>query len=362
MSTGVALIGYGLAGQVFHGPLIAATPGLEVRRIVTSNPQRRARAAVDFPEAKLLPGTDELWNDLAGIDLVVVATVNTLHASQAITALEQGKATVVDKPMALSTVEATRILEAAERTGRPLAVFQNRRWDSDFLLLRQLVEGDRLGGIRRVESRFERYKPQVQPGSWRDETPPEQGGGLLSDTGAHLIDQAHVLLGHPDTVYAEIASGRAGGAADDDCFVALGFAAGTRVHLWMSALAPSTGARWRVWGSRAAFECWGLDPQEPQIVAGGRPGAPGFGEPDGTQHAVLSEGAAGSAGENLPLPAGRYVDFYAGMAAAVRGEAPVPVPATAGWDALAVIEAARESAATKSVVRPRFRSQAASPG
>jgi predicted dehydrogenase len=349
---GVAVIGYGLAGSVFHAPLVAADPGLEVRAIVTGNPERRERARRDFPEARLLATADELWNGIAGIGLVVVATPNHLHAPQAITALDLGLAAVVDKPMALSTVEAAAMLAAAERSGGVFAVFQNRRWDSDFLLLRETLESDRLGGLFRIESRFERFRPEVNTDSWREETSSEAGGGLLLDLGSHLIDQALVLLGPPSGVYAEIALARPGAVADDDCFLALEFAAGARAHLWMSNLATSIGPRWRAWGSREAIEVWGLDPQEAYIRAGGRPGDPGFGRPDGSQRAVVTSAGEAGPGHEVELPAGRYGDFYAGVAAAIRGEGPVPVPAQAGRDVLAVVEAARQSAATGRVVRP----------
>ncbi len=356
---GVAVVGYGLAGQVFHAPLVAATPSLEVRAIVTANPERRQRAERDFPDARLLATADQLWNDTGGIGLVVVATPNHLHATQAITALELGLAAVVDKPIALSTRESGTMLAAAERTGRPLAAFQNRRWDSDFLLLRELLAGDQLGGLFRVESRFERFRPEVNNASWREETPPEGGGGLLLDLGSHLIDQAHVLLGSPRRVYAEISMARPGAVSDDDCFLALEFTGGARAHLWMSTAAPSIGPRWRVWGRRRALEVWGLDPQESYIRAGGHPSDPGYGGPDGSQRAVLTEGGEGGATRELPLPAGRYGDFYREMAAAVRGEGPVPVPARAGHDVLAVIEAARASVASGKVVAPDLDGSAA---
>ncbi|MGO8686271.1 MAG: Gfo/Idh/MocA family oxidoreductase [Candidatus Dormibacteria bacterium] len=349
---GVAVIGYGLAGSVFHAPLVAATPGLEVRAIVTANPERRHAAERDFPAARIVTGADRLWEDCADIGLVVVATPNHLHATQAITALEHGLAVVVDKPMALSTDEAGAMLAAAGRTGGLLAVFQNRRWDSDFLLLREMVGDGRLGGLFRVESRFERFRLEVDPGSWREQTSPEAGGGLLLDLGSHLIDQALLLLGQPSGVYAEIAQVRPGAIADDDCFLALSFPGGARAHLWMSILAASLGPRWRVWGDRGALEVWGLDPQEAYIRAGGRPADPQYGKPDGSQRAAFTSASEPSAAREVQVPAGRYVDFYAGMAAAIRGEAAVPVPAQAGWDALAVIEAARQSVASGRVVRP----------
>ena len=349
---GVALLGYGLAGSVFHAPLVSATPGLELRAIVTANPERRQRAASDHPTARLVGTADELWQDLRDIGLVVVATPNHLHAPQAITALEMGIAAVVDKPMALSTQEASQMARAAERSRRPLGVFHNRRWDTDYLLLRGLVERDELGGLFRLEGRFERFRPEVRGDSWREATTPEAGGGLLLDLGSHLIDQSLVLLGQPDGVYAEISQVRPGGASDDDCFLALHFPSGARAHLWMTNLAPSAGARWRAWGSRSTLEVWGLDPQEVNLREGARPGDPGFGEPDESQRAVLTSGDEPSTAQQVSLPTGRWGDYYAQVAQAVRGEGPMPVPAEAGGRVLAVIEAARRSAATGSVVRP----------
>jgi predicted dehydrogenase len=354
---GVAVIGYGLAGSAFHAPLVAADPGLEVRAIVTGNPERRERAQRDFPDARLLASANELWVDATGIGLVVVATPNEFHAAQAITALEQGLPAVVDKPMALGPAEARAMMDAAERTGQMLAVFHNRRWDSDFLLVREMVESDQLGGLFRLESRFERFRPEVDPGSWREKSSPEAGGGLLLDLGSHLIDQALVLLGRPIGVYAEIRQVRPGALADDDCFLALDFPSGSKAHLWMSNLAASIGPRWRVWGSRKALEVWGLDPQEAYIRGGGRPGDPGYGEPNGSQRATLTtpgEAGLASLGDEVPLPAGRYGDFYAGVAAAIRGVGPVPVPAQAGRDVLVVVEAARKSVASGTVVSPAY--------
>jgi predicted dehydrogenase len=352
---GVAVIGYGLAGAVFHAPLIAATPGLRVRAVVTGSPDRRRRAKEDFPDARLPATADELWSAIDDVGLVVVATPNHLHAPQAITALELGRAVVVDKPLARSTAEAGCMLEAAERTGGLLCVFHNRRWDSDFLLLRELVEQDRLGGLHRLEARFERYRPDVKVGTWRAEATAEQGGGLLLDLGSHLIDQALVLLGRPDAVYGEVARVRRGALADDDCFLSLRFKGGAHAHLWMSDVTPAIGPRWRAWGSREALEVWGLDSQEAYVRAGGRPGSPGYGEPDGGQRASLvGGGEPGSPGSDIRLPAGRAGDFYAGMAAAIRGESPVPVPAEAGMDVLAVVEAARRSEATQTVVAPQW--------
>jgi scyllo-inositol 2-dehydrogenase (NADP+) len=327
----VAIVGYGLAGSEFHAPLIAEVPDLEVRSVVTAHPERRRRAAADFPGARLLGSADELWDDHAGVDLVVLATPNHLHAPQAITALERGMAVVVDKPMALSTAEATAMMEAEQRSGRALSVFQNRRWFGDSLVLRETLESGRLGGLLRLEGRFERHRPALRPGAWREETASEMGGGLLLDLGSHLIDLVLVLLGMPESVYAEIDRVREGAVADDDCFVSLSFAGGARAHLWVSNLTPAPGPRWRAWGRAAALEIW--DPE------------------DGHPRALLTAGGE-PAGREVPVPEARPAEFYSRMAAAVRGEGSPPVGAAEGRNVLAIIEAARRSASAGAAVRP----------
>src|SRR5579872_752837 len=159
----VAIVGYGLAGSVFHAPLIASTRGMSVAAIVTANPGRRQRAGRDFPEARVLDTADEIWNDAAHVDLVVVASPNRYHAPLALAAIRHGIAVVIDKPMALSTGEALDLIRMSRESSVPVTCFQNRRWDGDFLTVRRLVANGMLGPITRFESRFERYRPTVRP-------------------------------------------------------------------------------------------------------------------------------------------------------------------------------------------------------
>ena len=199
----VGLIGYGLAGAVFHAPLISATPGLSLTAIVTANEARRAQAARDHPQARLLPDADSLWRSASELDLVVVASPNRTHAPLALAAVGAGLAVVVDKPLAATTGDARRLIDAARDRGTLLTVFQNRRWDGDFLTLRRLLAEGSLGAVMRFESRFERWRPTVKAG-WRMLGAPEDAGGLLFDLGSHLIDQALVLFGPVTHVYAEL--------------------------------------------------------------------------------------------------------------------------------------------------------------
>ena len=196
-------------------------------------------------------------------DLVVIATPNRLHVPLGIAALEAGLPVVIDKPMAPSVAEAQKLIEASQRTGKLLTVFQNRRWDSDFRTVRSLLDADLdlLGTVTRFESRFERYRPTPRHDAWRELGGSDEAGGLLYDLGSHLIDQALILFGTPTKVYAEIERRRAGVQVDDDTFVALQFASGVRAHLWMSSVARIPGPRMRISGLRAPTKNGGWTPR-----------------------------------------------------------------------------------------------------
>ena len=315
------IAGYGLAGEVFHAPLVDSVDGLAVAGIVTTNAERAAKARAAFPDAAVVGSVDELWD---GIDLLVVATPNRAHVELALAAIERDVAVVVDKPLASSADDAERLLAAGGR----VTVFQNRRWDGDFLTLRRVLP--ELGPVVRMESRFERFRPEVRADAWRELPDAAEGGGLLLDLGAHLVDQARVLFGHPRRVYAEVRTVRPGARVDDDVFVALEHGGGVVSHLWMSAAQPLFGPRFRVAGLRAGFACDGLDPQEPQLAAGVRPGDPAY-------------------GVSPPLERGRYEEFYAGVVAWLRDGAPPPVDPADSLAGLRILEAARRSSETKTV-------------
>jgi predicted dehydrogenase len=345
----VGLLGYGLAGRVFHAPLIAATPGLHLAAVVTRDPERRAKLQADHPAAAALDSPDELWARASALDLVVVATPNRSHVPLARAALAAGLPVVVDKPLAPTSVEARALAEEARARGLLLTVFQNRRWDGDFLTLGRLLDAGALGTVRRFESRFERWAP-VPKGGWRERGEPEEAGGLLFDLGAHLIDQALLLFGPATAVYAELDRRRPGAAVDDDAFVALGHASGVRSHLWMSKVAAQRGPRFRVLGDRGAFTKYGLDIQEPALAAGGVPGSPGWGEEPPESWGRLGVDGATQVVRSEP---GCYPRFYEAVAAALRGVAPAPIDPQDAIAALEIIEAARSSAESGAVERLR---------
>ncbi len=343
----VALVGYGLAGSVFHAPLIAATEGMVLDTVVTSNEERAAQARTEFPQVRVAASADDLWPMAAELDLVVIASPNKTHVPLATAALDAGLPVVVDKPVAGTAAEARALAALAEERGLLLSVFQNRRWDNDFLTLRALLERGELGDVQRFESRFERWRPRLK-GGWRESGAPEEIGGLLYDLGSHVVDQALVLFGPAVRVYAEVDVRRAGAAADDDTFLALTHANGVRSHLYVSATAAQLGPRFRVLGSRAGYVKYGLDPQEADLRTGARPGrgAGAWGVEPEALWGRVGEGESPVTGGGRPVPTlpGDYPAYYAAVASALRDGTPPPVTAEEAAAALDVLEAARRSA------------------
>lgn len=343
----VALVGYGLAGESFHAPFIASTRGMRLDAIVTRDPSRRARAAREHREARLLDSIDEVLEQADALDLVVVATPNRSHVPMARAALEAGLGVVVDKPLAPTAAEARALVRLAGERGRLLTVYQNRRWDSDFLTLRRLVAEGALGDVLRVESRFERWRPEPKAG-WKENADPAEGGGILLDLGTHLVDQAVTLLGPVTGVYAELDLRRPGAAVEDDAFVALAHASGARTHVWLSAVAAQGGPRFRVLGSRGAWVKHGMDVQEAALKAGARPrGRDDWGREPEAQWGQLGTDEARTTTESL---AGDYGRFYRGVVQALREGAPPPVDPADAVHVLELLELARTSAADRAVV------------
>jgi scyllo-inositol 2-dehydrogenase (NADP+) len=335
----VAIVGYGLAGSVFHAPLIDATSGLSVATIVTANAERAKAAAGAYPEARVLARAADVWGRAADHDVAVIAAPNPAHATLVREALDAGLAVVVDKPLAPTAAEARDLVSDAERRGLPLTVFHNRRWDSDQLTLRRLIAEGALGEVLRYESRFERWSPEPTDAKpWRDSASPSEGGGVLLDLGSHLIDQALTLFGPAVRVHGEVSS-RRGRAADDDAFVALEHASGVRSHLAASLVAGAPGPRLRVLGTEAAYVVAGLDGQEDALRAGLRPGRDvDWGVEPRSRWGEL---VRGDEREPVPSEPGAWPEFYEGLTRALREGAAPSVDPEDAVAVLEVIEAAR---------------------
>lgn len=319
----VGIVGYGLAGRIFHGQLIRAEPAMRVAAVVTRNPERRAQAADDHPDVALHPSLDEML-DAGGLDLVVIASPNDQHAPGALACLEAGLPIVVDKPLAIDAAQARGVVEQAAQAGVPLTVFQNRRWDSDVLTLRRLIDDAELGEVVRFESRFERWRPNVTPGKRSEGTGP--GGGILLDLGSHLVDQATHLFGPVLDLHGEVAARR--GGADDDVFCSLEHESGVRSHLSATALAGAPGPRLRVLGTHGAYVVEPLDGQEEMLRAGRGPEDASYGVEPQERWGRLHRGD-----EVRPVRSerGRWDLFYAEVASALTDGTPMPVDP---WDAV----------------------------
>ncbi len=340
MELRAALIGFGLAGAVFHAPLIAATPGLALTTVVTGNRDRAAEARRRYPAVRIEGRPEAIWERASEYELVVVATPNSAHAELASQAIESGLAVVVDKPLAPTSAVARELVERSERRGAVLTVFHNRRWDSDQLTLRRLIDEGALGDVFRYESRFERWRPEARGDAWRETTPPEDGGGVLLDLGTHLVDQALSLFGPVRDVHGEV-DHRRSGPADDDVFVALEHESGVHSHLWASSVAAAPAPRLRALGSRAAYVVDGLDGQEDALRAGRRP------DDDADWGVELPDSWGrlfrGDDGEPVRSENGAWPRFYEGFVRALTAASPVPVDPRDAVEVLEILERARGS-------------------
>jgi predicted dehydrogenase len=336
----IGLAGYGLGGRYFHAPLIASAANCEFLGVVTTSPERRSQVAEELGR----PAFDDLA-DLAsaGAEAVAISTPAATHVTLTQQALRLGLAVVCDKPFARDAEEARTTVQLAEQLNVPLTVYQNRRWDSDFLTVRELLSQGTLGTLTVFESRFERFRPQSGPSP--------AGGGTLLDFGSHLADQALVLAGPATGVYAEMHYRADPDGLDDDVFIALTHESGVRSHLWGSGRQGSPGPRFRVAGTKGAYVIQDVDGQEAQLRSGGSPVTAGdqWGTEPPERWGHLHRG---DTSEAVPSGRGSWDLFYPAFAAAVRGEQPVPVDP---WDAVAtaaVLDAARASARTAQVLRP----------
>ncbi|MBA0085569.1 MAG: Gfo/Idh/MocA family oxidoreductase, partial [Acidobacteria bacterium Pan2503] len=261
----VGLIGYGLAGRAFHAPVIRAVPGMHLAAILerTGN-----QAAEKYPDVRIVRRLDELLG-IREIGLVVIATPNDTHYSLARQCLEAGRDVLVDKPFTTTLEEARSLVELAERAGRLITVYQNRRYDGDFQAIRKLVAEGTLGRIVRFETNYDRYRPQPKPGAWRETT--RAGGGILFDIAPHLIDHALILFGLPEAVTADIRIEREQALADDAFDIMFHYPRGMRAVLRSSILAAAPRPRFVLLGAQSSFVKQMFDPQENNLRHGNIP-------------------------------------------------------------------------------------------
>ena len=322
----VGLIGYGFAGRTFHAPLIRSVPGLALTVIGSSRPEV---VHADLPGVLVCSGEDVTRR--TDIDLVVIASPNESHFPLAAAALRSGKNVVVDKPFTVTLAEARALVEIAQQHKRLLSVFHNRRWDSEILATKAILQTGVLGEVSHYECHMDRFRPSVRQ-RWRED--PGPGAGLWFDLGPHLIDQALHLFGLPDSVNASFGILRAGGQTDDWAHVQLNYDR-LRVILHASLLVSGGCPRSVLHGTRASWVKYGADTQERQFMAGMLPDATGFGyDPD---PGILYQGATGERTE-VPSPVGNQRMFYVGIRDAILGEQPAPIPAKDAVAVMAILE------------------------
>ena len=337
----VGLIGYGLAGRVFHAPVMQATPQLRLKKVVERrNDESRQR----YPWVEVARDVQALFQD-EEIELVVVATPNSSHFELAQQALLAHKHVVVDKPFTTTASRAEELIELARRQNRLISVFQNRRWDGDFLTVRKILESRLLGRLVAYESHFNRFRNARQANAWREAE--GEGSGILFDLGSHLIDQALVLFGWPQMVAADIRRQRKGAQTDDYFELALHYA-GLKVSLQAGMLAREPGPRFILHGTEGSFVKHGLDPQEEALKRGLTPSAPHWGEESAELWGKLNTQIAGLhiAGQVESL-AGSYQAFYQNIADAIAGSAELAVKPEEARNTIRIIELARQSSAEK---------------
>ncbi|KAI0977278.1 hypothetical protein F4678DRAFT_412374 [Xylaria arbuscula] len=352
----VGIVGYGLSAKIFHIPFITVTPAFKLHSILQRNPQPNSSAPQDYPNLQHFKSLDTFLGD-ADLDLVVLSSPPETHFSIAQQALNAGKHVFVEKPFVPSSAEADELNRLAEEKNLKLCVYQNRRWDSDFLTVRKLISDGTLGRVYEFETHFDRYR-SAKPGSWKGELSISQGGSALYDLGTHLIDQVYVLFGQPRSVFAKLVNQREGrvlSAADpkvepDSFNVELFYPSGLIVHGRAGVLSAETRQpRFWVRGSKGSYHKAGLDTQEPQLIAGLKTSDEKFGrDPEEYHGQLITVAEDGKLREEVhpnvePLT---YSKIYELLGEALQGKGPVPVPASEARDVLRILEAARESSLT----------------
>ncbi|MEN9687916.1 MAG: hypothetical protein RL381_928 [Actinomycetota bacterium] len=329
----VGIIGFGLSGRSFHAPLLRGC-GFEVATILTGNSTRARQAKEDFPLTKVTSDLNEFFNQ--HLDLVVVTSANAVHAEHALAAIKAGVPVVIEKPVGRTLAETETILAASASSGVPVTAFYNRLWDSDTLTLKHVIKNGTIGKIFRVDSRFERYRPEQNPNSWRENLSPEEGGGLLLDLQTHLISTALDCFGSADLQFASLRNIR--GDSEDDVVLALRHSSGVDTYCAVSAIAGSIGPRIRALGTQGALVIEDLDPQEALLRAGEFP-------PDGiwnrptSSRAFIQRGEIRKEIESIP---GNYGLFYLAVKGALQGENEWPISGEQIRAVASIIDKARE--------------------
>ena len=338
-----ALLSYGMSGKVFHAPFLELHPGFD---LVGAWERSRKLIQQDYSSVKSYVDFDNVLND--DIDLVVVNTPVATHHEYAKAALLAGKHVIVEKAFTTNAAEAEELHNIAEEQNLILAVFQNRRWDSDFRTVQQIVEREILGEIVEAEIHFDRYNPDLSPKRHKETANP--GAGVLKDLGSHIIDQAIVLFGFPDAVFADIRTTREYSVVDDWFDITLHYPK-SRVRLKAGFFVREPLPAYIIHGKLGSFIKSHGDVQEDELKLGKKPTVIDWGAEPEYKSGLLHTDIEGQiVRENIPTLPGNYYTFFDKMYRAIRNNDPVPVPADDGINVMKIIDAAIISSNSKKII------------
>jgi len=335
IKTGIA--SYGMSGLVFHAPLLHVNKGFDMVKVV----ERSYKGSKErYPYIHVVKSYEELLQD-DSLELIIVNTPDETHFEYCKMALEAGKHAVVEKPFTMKVNEAEMLISLAKKNGKVLSVFQNRRWDGDYLTVKKVIQNQALGRLVSFESHFDRYRNFIQPNTWKED--PNAGAEIVYNLGAHMIDQAYDLFGMPKSVSADIGIQRTGGKVDDYYNIIMRYD-DIYVNLKSSYLVREEGPRYIVHGTDGSFLKWGIDPQEVDLKEGKYPDEPGWGvEPKKLWGKLNTELNGLHYTGRIETIAGNYLAYYNNIFDVIRGDSTLIVPPEQSLDVMKIIEAAIES-------------------
>lgn len=334
----VGLVGFGFAGQVFHAPVIRVVEGLRLTTIV----QRHGAPDPRYADVEFVRSVDELLT--RAIDLVVIATPNTSHHAIAKQCLEAGRHVVVDKPLCTTVAEAEELVRLGTETGRVLSAYQNRRYVGDFVTLQQVLATGVLGRVALFESHFDRFRPALRPGAWREQ--PQPGSGIWLDLGSHLLDQALVLFGVPEAISADIRIERDGAAVDDAFDVTLHYPR-LRALLRATMLATEPAPTFTVHGTAGSFVKHGLDPQESALKAGRSPDESGW---DSEPQEMFGRLTTSEGIRTIPTIPSSFTRYYENIRDTILGQTVLAVTPAQALNVMRGLELAADSSRKRCVL------------
>ena len=342
----LGIAGFGKSAKTFHLPIIKSLSGYKIDTVL----ERSGNSAKEIIESVQVVKRfeDLVKNDK--LDLILISTPNEFHYEQAFAALSSGKHVVVEKPFTLTFQEAERLAEKARKMGRIITVYQNRRWDGDFLTLQSVRNDNRLGKIVELEMNFNRFRNYQREGAWRESKRP--GSGILYDLGPHLIDQALLLFGKPEAVYANNGHQREESAADDNFIIHLYYSS-KRIILRAGMLVPEETPRFVLRGTDGSYVKFGMDPQEEALKSGRHPANTDYWGTDPEQNwgSIYWFDGDSIQQEKIETKAGDYREFYRKLADAIRGKGDVPVDPQQATHVIKIIELALESSEKRKAVQ-----------